>query len=251
MTVPKEKTSPPRTLRCVWMTAGILTYRLCDRDFNCDGCLLDTALRHSAGSGAAEKNDAPAAGKELRKGYLYNRSHCWARELTDSRVRVGLEPGLARVLLTPKAFVLPPDGQHIQRQQTCFWIVIDGGTLPVESPCAGIVRAANHHLLANPDLLAFQPFDEGWLLEIELKESVVESGDFLDAEEAASAYAADQTRFQMMLSGACQTSSPQVGPTMADGGQLLEEIANILGPGKYFSVLRKAFSLLHTGNQAR
>jgi glycine cleavage system H protein len=247
MTAPKDKTLPPQELRCVWMTAGILTYRLCDRDFDCDGCLLNTALHRSVGSGApghgtAASNDAPSASKELRKGCLYDRNHCWARELTDSRVRVGLEPGLAQALLTPKAFVLPRDGQYVQRQQTCTWIVIEGGTLPIEAPCTGIVCAANRQLIANPHLLAFQPFDEGWLLEISLKEPFVGSGDFLNAEKATSAYAADQNRFQMMLSSACQTGSLQVGPTLADGGQLLQEIAAILGPGKYFSVLRKAFS---------
>jgi glycine cleavage system H protein len=246
MTAPKAKTFPPQELRCVWMTAGILTYRLCDRDFDCDGCLLNTALHHSAesgapGRGAAATNDTRTADKELRRGYLYNRNHCWAKELSDSRVRVGLEPSLAQALLTPKAFVLPPDGQFIQRQQTCLWIVIEGGTLPVESPCTGIVHAANRNLIANPHLLALQPFDEGWLLEIELRESVVESEGFLNPEDAISAYSADQNRFQMMLSGACQTGPLQVGPTMADGGQPLQKIADILGPGKYFSVLRKAF----------
>lgn len=30
---------------CVWMSAGLLRFWLCDRAFNCDDCPLDRALR--------------------------------------------------------------------------------------------------------------------------------------------------------------------------------------------------------------
>jgi len=33
---------------CVWMDAGVLTYRLCDRDFDCAHCPLNAALRGTA-----------------------------------------------------------------------------------------------------------------------------------------------------------------------------------------------------------
>lgn len=31
---------------CVWMRAGVVTYKLCDRDFDCEHCPLDAALRN-------------------------------------------------------------------------------------------------------------------------------------------------------------------------------------------------------------
>ena len=30
---------------CLWMAAGVINYRLCDRQFDCDRCPLDAALR--------------------------------------------------------------------------------------------------------------------------------------------------------------------------------------------------------------
>jgi hypothetical protein len=30
---------------CVWMLSGVLNYRLCDRDLDCEHCPLDRALR--------------------------------------------------------------------------------------------------------------------------------------------------------------------------------------------------------------
>ncbi len=34
----------PPTIYCVWMDAGVVNYKLCDRGFDCDRCPLDQAL---------------------------------------------------------------------------------------------------------------------------------------------------------------------------------------------------------------
>jgi glycine cleavage system H protein len=228
------------------MTAGILTYRLCDRDFECDKCPLNAALRRqseqsdSSGRSSISSGVNAVESRQLRDGYLYSRNHCWVKKVADSLVRVGLEPGLSRALLTPKSFVLPSNGQHIQQRQTCLWIVVEGGTLPFESPCTGTVRAANQRLIGNPHLLLSQPFDDGWFFELEADKSF-QSVDFLDAEDAGLVYASDQSRLQAMLSSACSAGPSRVGITMADGGQPLQNIADVIGPGKYFSILRRAF----------
>ena len=33
---------------CIWMSAGLVSYKLCDRDFDCGNCPLDAALRGNA-----------------------------------------------------------------------------------------------------------------------------------------------------------------------------------------------------------
>ena len=232
--------------RCVWMSAGILTYRLCDRNFDCDTCLLDAAIRGRPGqseTSASFPETQSATGAEtrqLRNEYFYTRNHCWIKKIADYRVRVGLEPGLSRVLLGPKAFVFPSEGQRLQRRQICFWIVVEGGTLPFGSPCTGVVRVTNKKLIESPHLLASEPFDEGWIFELDSEESM-ESLDLLNIDKACSVYASDQSRFQMLFSSASHTRQLQVGVTMADGGQPLESIAGMMEPAKYFSLLRKAF----------
>ena len=35
---------------CVWMDAGVLAYKLCDRGFDCSHCPLDAALRGLSGT---------------------------------------------------------------------------------------------------------------------------------------------------------------------------------------------------------
>lgn len=40
---PTETTAD--SLPCIWMSAGLLSYRLCDREYDCEHCPLDAALR--------------------------------------------------------------------------------------------------------------------------------------------------------------------------------------------------------------
>jgi hypothetical protein len=36
--------------KCVWMASGVVTYRLCDLEFNCEVCPFDRAIRDSFSS---------------------------------------------------------------------------------------------------------------------------------------------------------------------------------------------------------
>jgi glycine cleavage system H lipoate-binding protein len=232
---------PPDELRCVWMSAGILSYQLCDRQFDCDHCPLDAAMRKRY----PRRDDVPGQietqRQVLRPDRMYSRKHCWAREIHETVVRVGIEPGLGAALLDPKEIVLPAENQRIGRGQACLWIVMEGGTLPVESPVSGIVRGTNPQLSEKPHLLRSQPLDHGWVYDLEVEESAAERRDLLTSEQAEAKFASDQAQFSHLLNGALAQGRPEVGVTMADGGQRLQGIADIVGPVRYFSFLRKVF----------
>ena len=43
---PEPRMPPPAgALPCVWMSAGLVAYKLCDRGFECEGCPFDQAMR--------------------------------------------------------------------------------------------------------------------------------------------------------------------------------------------------------------
>ncbi len=188
--------------RCVWMTAGIVSYYLCDRDFDCENCHLDMAMR-KAGSRqevpppGQSVQDSPATG--LREGYLYGRSHCWIKPLGERLLRIGLEPGLSAALLALKAVVLPSPGEQFCKGQSCLWIVLEGGTFAIEAPCGGIVCDRNTRLGAQPHLLRFRPFDEGWLFDLEAEVPSPKDPDYMDWEKAEKYYREDMTRFKRSL----------------------------------------------------
>ena len=42
---PLSGAPPPGVLPCVWMSAGLVSFKLCDREGECEGCPFDRAMR--------------------------------------------------------------------------------------------------------------------------------------------------------------------------------------------------------------
>jgi glycine cleavage system H protein len=214
----------------------------------CDSCPLDQAIRRQflksgdMGSRIPEEPSRTGDQERLREGYRYSRNHCWAVQSETNLVKVGIEPGLSAALLTPKAVVFPSKGQHLQTGQTCLWIVMDGGTLPLECPVSGIVAATNGTVADHPHLLCSHPFDDGWLYCLRPDVPFTEAADFMGTEQATRKYATDQSRFLGMVSAAAHAHRGPVGVTLADGGERLRNMADMLGPNRYFSLVRQAFA---------
>jgi glycine cleavage system H protein len=240
---------PPDEQRCIWMTAGILSYQLCDRMLECDGCPMDQAIRRqflragTAGSPSehATEHPTPEGLESLRHELRYSRNHCWIRQRDDRVVLVGIEPGLGATLLSPRAIVFPSAGQALRAGQTCLWIVMEGGTLPLECPVDGRVVGINTALEEQPHLLHQEPFDQAWLYELRPESSISEAPHLMEMDEARKKYSADQNRFMTMLSAAMHGNRSSIGITLADGGRRLQNIADVLGTGRYFSLIRQVF----------
>ena len=238
---------PPGELRCVWMTAGVLSYQLCERQLECEQCPLDIALRQRFVNREAALGSTTVAvpSGELTKtrgAVLYGRKHVWVRKEGEDVVRLGLEPGLASVLLSPKAVVLPALGEEIARNKVCAWVVLDGGTLPIVSPVSGKVIATNTLLAENPHAVCLSPLGQGWMFELSVDAATVLDSDLYPASEVARIYSDDERRFQAFIAAELARSGTSVGPTLADGGQALDSISQMLGPMKYFKVVRNVYT---------
>ncbi|MBM4160479.1 MAG: hypothetical protein FJ217_05195 [Ignavibacteria bacterium] len=237
---------PPGELRCIWMTAGILSYQLCDREYDCEHCPLDDALRMRFTARTAVREHEAVARREgerrrdLHTGYQYGRKHTWVQMSGYTSARVGIEPGLAFVLLSPKAVVLPSIREHVFQGRACAWIVTDGGTFPVLAPLDGQVSSANAKVAENPHTIRQSPLDEGWLFTLSTDRESVERGGLLDVIGAAKSYAVDESRFQALLAAELSKGA-EAGLTIADGGQMLKSVSDMVGPKKYFRLVREAF----------
>jgi glycine cleavage system H protein len=238
---------PSNEQKCVWMTAGILSYQLCDRQFDCDHCPLDSAIRtfpeRTAGDvqRAGTKVDVKGT-KSLIPGYLYSRGHCWIKSDEGNKVRVGIEPLLSSMLLNAKTVVLPAVGDRVQANKVCAWIVLDGGTLPITSPLDGDVRKTNATLADQPHGICNDPFEGGWLFELSTGEDIFNLSSLYRVAEADRYYTEDEQRFQSLVSAELKRHRTATGVTLADGGKLVQDVMAMLGAQKYFLLLRDAFT---------
>jgi len=233
---------PPGEDRCVWMSAGVLSYQLCDHRFDCDCCPLDAAMRRRRSPLAeSQARPAPPPATALPPGRRYSAGHCWAQDQRNGRVRIGLEPGFASALPPPRQVVYPSPGQQLTRGRTCLWIVLDEATLSVQAPLDGRLTAINGQVPAAPHLLVAEPLDHGWLLELDAGR-VSPGGDALmDAESAALAYADDQSRFTSLVHDAMRGRGASPDSARTWGGPQIESVVRALGAGRYVRLLRQAF----------
>lgn len=224
---------PPQH-RCVWMSAGILSYQLCDRPFDCDGCPLDAAMRMRF-----NRKDVrpPASSPDVRPSeYRYSRNHCWVARQSPSSVRIGLEPTLAS-LLSPKEVVVPVVGDLVTLDQYCCWIIMEGGTLHISSPVSGTVTAVNGSVSTDPFILSSSSLVNGWLYEVRMRSEVAAEPSLLTKAEAGKRYRADHDSFTALVRGALGSQHTGVGATLPDGGEPLRDIAAMLGQEKYFELV--------------
>jgi glycine cleavage system H protein len=239
---------PECDLKCVWMTAGILSYQLCERRFDCERCPLDQAMRMHFARG--EARDAPATpvwrSERLAADRCYSRGHCWVKRGRaagggTSLHRVGLEPGLAAALRVPRAVVAPSAGEEVHRGRAHLWFVTEGGTFALGAPLDGTVHAVNPQLTQRPATVTTDPMEDGWMYELRVPDDSTQLATLLDAGTAERGYGADTRRFQAGLARALRDQSAGAGATLADGGVPLDDVASMLGPARYFALLCKVY----------
>ena len=180
--------------------------------------------------------------RPLIPGYLYSRKHCWIKSNDAGTVRVGIEPLLSSMLVNSKTVVLPSLGDQLQANKVCAWIVLEGGTLAITSPLDGEVIRTNAALVDQPYDLRNDPFERGWLFELATSEDIFNLSSLYRMAEADRHFTEDERRFQSMVNAEMKKHRTTTGATLADGGDLVEGVVAMLGPEKYYLLLKDAFS---------
>jgi glycine cleavage system H protein len=235
----------PEKQRCIWMTAGILTYQLCDREFDCDRCPLDQAMRMHLVHKEVSLNGASSGASVIapqNQDYLYSHEHCWVEQLETNLVSVGIEPILASSLVSTKAVVFPSLGQEIKRHEPLCWIVVDERTLQLHSPVDGEIHAINANLLENPQEICDPTIPSVWLLKIKTYDDVFSSSSLLLKRDIQRHYDEDLATFNRLLTEALRESG-SVGMTLQDGGLPFRSFPQGLSRSKYYEILKNAFRL--------
>ncbi len=220
---------------CVWMTAGLVAYKLCDRSFECERCPLDRALRGEPGDFVPIRTDLSprATAPDFRNDRRYHRSHTWVKAKQGGSFRVGVDVLAASVLPPPRAVIFPASGAIVCQGRAGCWLEDEGGPIPLKMPVSGVVIRANEKLRAHPSLLLDAPYDGGWLLELCCPEAARESAKLMSAEAMRLQSQTDLRRLHRRL--ALLLRAPTVGacPTLADGGQPVADLRKTLGPSRY------------------
>jgi glycine cleavage system H lipoate-binding protein len=200
---------PPGKKKCVWMEAGVVSYKLCDNNYDCNTCAYDhgmqvkvdrqkesvvakpvTAFPERFTEIRAQKmmqdrlsvetlpvyTKSHAAGFELAEDFYYHEGHTWAKTEYGGFIRVGLDDFIQKLIGGLGKIELPNIGQHIKQGEVGFKIRHNGEIAKVLSPMDGIVVHVNDRLADQPELVNESPYEKGWLFIIEpirLRENLI------------------------------------------------------------------------------
>jgi glycine cleavage system H lipoate-binding protein len=233
---------PEHDEACVWMVGGLLTYRLCDRDFDCDHCPLDAALRGTQLAPRLPALEVPATSPgspatEIRDDLRYHPIYGWVAAAADGRLRWGIDGVTARILDRITSFVLPAVGTDLVQGQTACWAMDDGELVPLRSPVSGSVARTNPAVQRDPALATRSPYDTGWLVEVDAPEGLEAQGGLCGAAERREEAARQLGRVHRAVMSHLHMSQG-VGPLAQDGGERLSDLRQVLGRGRYHRLVR-------------
>ncbi len=114
------------------------------------------------------------------EGLHYTDEHEWIKQVGDSTVRIGITD-YAQDQLGDVVFVeLPEAGKEVAKDDLVVEIESTKSVGEVYAPFSGTVTAVNEAVAETPELVNTSPYEDGWLVEIEVSGDIV-TDDLLDA----------------------------------------------------------------------
>lgn len=99
----------------------------------------------------------------------YSKEHVWLR-IEGNRAVVGITDFAQEELGIIAAVELPEEGDQVEQEDSMGSIEARKTVAELYAPITGMVLAVNEEVLDAPSLLNDDPYDGGWLLELELED---------------------------------------------------------------------------------
>jgi glycine cleavage system H protein len=228
---------------CLWMTAGVLNYRLCDRDFDCDHCSLDAALRTRRPAGP--RHEALLAPTRETWGFpddrRYTRGHCWLQACgcpNDGSVRLGVDAFAATLIGRCQSATWHASPSALACGDPLCHVDLGIGILPISMPIRGQVTRGNDALADSPCRVVTEPYDDGWIVEFRAEDSRDLDG-LLSADAACENARLDLQRFRRQVAVHLFDDATGIGRSLPDGGELIADLRQLLGGTNYLDLLRE------------
>jgi len=230
---------PRRELPCVWMSAGVLAYRLCDRDLECGDCPLDRALRNAPdAAGPVPRRPGlrtTRAGPFLPDDVFLHRGDCWVRPRPEGELEVGLDD-LARKALGPvRSIELPAEGSSLEADRAAAVLEGPFGRVAANAPFTGTLTRRNPALATFPETLEGDGYGEGWIFRGVPAKAPRTFAVLLTGDPAIAFLEAEEDRLLDLLEVAAAEESVGAPP---EGGRLRDHVLAELEPARARRVLK-------------
>jgi len=241
------KLIPDNGMKCVWMTAGIISYKLCSRNFFCEDCVFDRVMHNETIAIKQRQNIYGAPSHELSAtgpstsgldgSIFYHKNHCWVKVVNPDEVIIGINGILAKLIYGIKTVVLPKVGESVARDQLFAHILQENHIVPLIMPVHGEITAINTLLEKSPDLLRTEYRENGWLVTVKSDNLEKDLRTLSFGSKAMEWYHAKDRSISEAILAIYNVNRENIGPAMQDGGELVSNASEILTSEQYNKIL--------------
>lgn len=216
-------------LKCIWMSSGVVDYKLCDNNFDCENCLYDNGIRKIQGTAnnAAESVTGiiseilnKMAGITFDSKIIYLKNHLIARQILPDNYYLGIDPVLISFIDHPDVTMELGTQSNISSEQVIMNFSGEWGKFTLTSP----INYFNYDYVNNP-------LNSKWFAMIKAEESEIKSASLNFTEWNL------RHQSSIKIIEEIKSSYPYVGPTMYDGGRNVKDLYQIVGKKKYLELL--------------
>ncbi|MEE9169105.1 MAG: hypothetical protein V3U73_05030 [bacterium] len=247
--------------KCIWVSAGVVNYKLCDRNYECERCEFHRAMCGLLpGQANAVEMPAPTiddfakvdetfhttnpayrlinqylntlfSGCTIHLDHCYHPTHFWCKPENDNSILVGVDPLVMRMLDPVERLILPETGKFYRSRQLISCIVRKGQTISLHAPFEGLVTKLNSKIAKN-DILPLIS-NNVYLFKLKgknLRRQVeVQCGNMNGLE----CYTQKLATLRKSLFEAGREHPAELGTTMADGGKVEMDLEKIIGEERF------------------
>ena len=234
-------TVPDGDLDCVWMRAGVLRYKLCDRRLDCVHCPLDAGLRGAIGTEESRADSEQGSFRLFPRDRRFSRGHLWVFPREAHVARVGIDALGAWLMPDIVSVDLPANDTWLECGQPLATLSGADFRIQINTPTSGRVAGRNVIAQSCPELITAAPYNTGWLVDLAIspERQSEEWERLLPGPEMERLARADVYRFHQRADRLIHGPALDVGPTLADGGEPLEDLQLILGPARYARLVQE------------
>jgi glycine cleavage system H protein len=252
--------NPEKNQKCIWMSAGIVNYKLCNCEFQCENCafdkvmLLQDDLKKPVGVTCPEgiQTETDNVTRALINRYLisflagfnihlerfYHPSHFWYKIESDNTIAVGVNRIFLKILEPFQYLELPHIEEEYQKNQIISTVYREENEIPLKIAVAGKIMRVNEE--AFKDGVQSNSDDDSYYFKMEVKDmqeiteqlctTICGLKYFIDTISLLSKYLSKTFRWYR---------STHMGMTLADGGQMQLHLEKVLGEEEYQQLLNE------------
>jgi glycine cleavage system H protein len=159
----------------------------------------------------------------IPRGLQYSKNHTWAHLNKNGYAVVGIDDLLTHLIGEVEVYPLQQIGAVVKRGEKIAELKVDGKKLEVLSPLSGKMMSFNNLLLTEPDLLINEPYENGWIANIEPQSWTKESSAFVTGDEAIDWENNEFLKFKDFLNLTIQKHAPVNEKVMLqEGGEIID-----------------------------